>query len=188
MVEVDLSFQGRHLVAYMMPDDGYWKTWDNCGRRGPARNGASKAGRGEERRCQRRETRCETWWVQVPRRNGWPPAASESCVVIGDGGTKRRQRLLRPGASIPKEAHRWGLRGLRTRGQQGDAVTAWRSPPDRGMWPRHREQQVSPEAGRSYRFCRRHRREWESPVYQGPGSWVGFPGPSAIKRTGSGRQ
>jgi len=133
----------------------------------------------------------ETWWVQVPRRNGWPPAASESCVVAGDGGTKRRQRLLRPGASIPKETHRGGPRDWRTRGQQGDAVTAWRSPPDRGMWPRHREgapnakgcvgdpeQKVSPEAGRSYRFCPRNRREWESPAYQGPGPWVGFPGPA----------
>ena len=106
---------------------------------GAALNGASKAGRGEKRRCQRRETRCETWWVQVPRRNGGPPAASASCVVTGDGGTKRRQRLLRPGASIPKETHRGGPRGLRTRGQQGGAVTAWRLPPDRGRWPRHRE-------------------------------------------------
>jgi len=30
-------------------------------------------------------------WVRVPRGRGWPPAASESCVVVGDGGTKRRQ-------------------------------------------------------------------------------------------------
>ena len=137
----------------------------------------------------------ETLWVQVPRRKGWPPAASESCVVTGNRGTKRRQRLLRPGASIPEETHRGGPRGLRKRGQQGNAVTAWRSPPDRGMWPRHREgppnangcvgdpeQKVSPEAGRSYRFRRRNRREWESPAYQGPGPWVGFPGPQGHPR------
>jgi hypothetical protein len=98
----------------------------------------AKLGAGESLR-QQRETRRETWWVQIPRRNGWPPAASESCVVIGDGGTKRRQRLLRPGASIPKETHRGGPRCIRKRGQQGDAVTAWRLPPDRGMWPRPRE-------------------------------------------------
>ena len=137
-----------------------------------------------KRRCQRRETRSETWWVQVPRRSGWPPAASASCVVTGDGGTKRRQRLLRPGASIPKETPRGGPRGLRTRGPQGDAVTAWRSPPDRGRWPRHREQKVSPEAGRSCRFCPRNRREWESPAYQGPGPWVGFPEPDGYRTHG----
>jgi hypothetical protein len=137
---------------------------------------------------QQRETRRETLWVQVPRRNGWPPAASESCVVTGNGGTKRRQRLLRPGASIPKETHRGGPRCLWKRGPQGDAVTAWRWPPDRGIWPRHREQKVSPEAGRSYRFRRRKRREWESPAYQGPGPGSGFQDPQAIEGTGSSRR
>jgi len=43
---------------------------------------------------QQRETRRETLWVQVPRRNGWPPAASESCVVIGDDGKGPRGRVL----------------------------------------------------------------------------------------------
>jgi hypothetical protein len=137
---------------------------------------------------QQRETRRGTLWVQVPRRNGWPPAASESCVVAGNGGTKRRQRLLRPGASIPKETHRGGPRCLWKRGPQGGVVTAWRPPPDRGIWPRHREQKVSPEAGRSYRFRRRKRREWESPAYQGPGPGSGFQDPQAIEGTGSSRR
>ena len=37
-----------------------------------------------------------TRWVQLPPGKGWPPAGSESCVVVSDGGTKRRQQVLKP--------------------------------------------------------------------------------------------
>jgi hypothetical protein len=38
----------------------------------------------------------EALWVQNQPRNVWPPAAgTESCIVTGNGSTKRRQRLLR---------------------------------------------------------------------------------------------
>jgi hypothetical protein len=73
-----------------------------------------------------------------PTPQRWPPAASESCVVTGNGGTKRRQRLLRPRASIPKVTHGGSPRPCRTRGQHEGAVTAWCPSPDRGSWPGHR--------------------------------------------------
>jgi hypothetical protein len=75
---------------------------------GAALNGASKAGRGEKRRGQRRETclkpgGCKSHAVMVGHQR-----QALSCVVAGDGATKRRQRLWRPGASISKETPSWG--------------------------------------------------------------------------------
>ena len=34
--------------------------------------------------------------MKLPCGKGWQPTASESCVVVRDGGTKRRQRVLKP--------------------------------------------------------------------------------------------
>ena len=43
-----------------------------------------------------RKVFARTRWVKLPRGKGWQPTASESCVVVRDGGTKRRQWVSKP--------------------------------------------------------------------------------------------
>ena len=41
-------------------------------------------------------------YTGIPPGKGWPPPGSEYCVVASDGGTKRKQSVLRPCDRAPK--------------------------------------------------------------------------------------
>jgi hypothetical protein len=81
---------------------------------GVSRQAKLRKGGGVCRRCSKPFV--GTQWVKVPSGKGWQPAGSESCVVVSDGGTKRRQRVQKPCDRTPKvvlwpessPSHPWG--------------------------------------------------------------------------------
>jgi hypothetical protein len=44
-----------------------------------------------------RKHKAETRWDESPPGKGWPPAGSEYCVVVSDGGTNDRMETNVPG-------------------------------------------------------------------------------------------
>src|SRR5271165_7136533 len=48
---------------------------------------------------------------------GWPPAGSEHCVVVSDGGTKRMERCESRVIEPRNKAQRWSLRSLNSGGR-----------------------------------------------------------------------
>ena len=64
-----------------------------------------------------------------PPGKGWPPAGSEHCVVVSNGGTKRMERCQSRVIEPRNNDQRWSLRSLNSGGRIEAPSEAWRGDP-----------------------------------------------------------
>jgi len=98
----------------------------------------------------RRKLPDRTQWVKWnPTRERLATPGSEFCVVVSDGGTKRKQPVLRPCDRAPKVTIVWCPRGSNLRGRNPSAAMDLARGTNRSPRARQRSARVRRELGRT---------------------------------------